>query len=145
MMLLIWMLFIFILSTDAGSETHTMGWTSRLIRYLFPDIGADGLKLASKIIRKAAHVTEYAIMAFLLAGSLRSLFAVYGRRLALWTIAFCAVFAGFDELHQSFVGTRTPLPSDAMIDTSGAALGVLIFFLFNRMRQSSITKNVICD
>mgnify|MGYP000870723895 FL=1 len=127
LMLIIWMLFIFILSTDLGSETHTMGWTSKLIRYLFPDISAHGLKLASKIIRKAAHVTEYAVMAFLLAGTLRSLFSIYGRKLAAGTVVICAAFAGLDEFHQGFAGTRTPLISDVFIDICGAALGVLIF------------------
>lgn len=145
LMLIIWMLFIFILSTDLGSETHTMGWTSKLIRYLFPDISAHGLKLASKIIRKAAHVTEYAVMAFLLAGTLRSLFSIYGRKLAAGTVVICAAFAGLDEFHQGFVVTRTSLLSDVLIDICGAALGALVFTVWysKAISLSGIPKSKI--
>ena len=75
-------------------------------------------------VRKAAHMTEY----FLLAIAVSFPLYVYGIR-GFWLIltagAVCVGFAGFDEYHQSMVDGRGPAVKDVMIDSAGAGLGIL--------------------
>ena len=74
---------------------------------------ADGIHY---YVRKAAHMTEY----FLLAVAISFPLYVYGVR----------GFAGLDEYHQSFVDSRTPSVKDVGIDSIGAMIGVLLVQAF---------------
>ncbi len=80
-------------------------------------------------VRKAAHMTEY----FLLAVSISFPLYVYGVR-GIWLILlagiFSVVFAGLDEYHQSYVANRGPSLKDVGIDSIGAAFGILIVQIF---------------
>lgn len=69
-------------------------------------------------VRKAAHMTEYAILSVLI-------YIWLGK----WKLAIvcAALYAASDELHQRFVPGRAGRLSDIMIDSAGAVLGVLIF------------------
>lgn len=80
-------------------------------------------------VRKAAHMTEY----FLLAIAISFPLYVYGvRGLALMLLAgiFCLGCAGFDEYHQSFVSGRSPGVKDVGFDGLGAFLGILLVQAF---------------
>ena len=80
-------------------------------------------------VRKAAHMTEY----FLLAIAVSFPLYVYGVR-GFWLIlaagVICVGFAGFDEYHQSMVDGRGPSPKDVLIDSAGAGLGILLVQAF---------------
>src|SRR5213595_117218 len=80
-----------------------------------PHLGT-GLGTWDTVLRKGAHVTEYAVLGALL---LRAL----GRDAP----AFLAgvAYAATDELHQHFVAGRHASPIDVGIDAVGVALGVL--------------------
>ena len=80
-------------------------------------------------VRKAAHMTEY----FLLAIAVSFPLYVYGVRglfLILVSGIICVGFAGFDEYHQSFVANRGPSVKDVLIDSAGAFLGILLVQAF---------------
>ena len=87
---------------------------------------ADGIHY---YVRKAAHMTEY----FLLAIAISFPLYVYGVR-GIWLMILagivCVGFAGLDEYHQSFVGGRTPAVKDVCIDSSGAFIGILLVQAF---------------
>ena len=80
-------------------------------------------------MRKAAHMTEY----FLLAIAISFPLYVYGVR-GIWLMLLagivCVGFAGLDEYHQSFVGGRTSAIKDVGIDSSGAFIGILLVQAF---------------
>ena len=80
-------------------------------------------------VRKAAHMTEY----FLLAIAVSFPLYVYGVR-GFWLIILagilCVGFAGFDEYHQSFVESRGPSAKDVAIDSIGAGIGILMVQAF---------------
>ena len=89
----------------------------------------------SFIVRKLAHFSEFA----LLGASLRMLLASYHIRRALplsWLIG--TLYAGTDELHQYFTGTRSPMLQDVAIDSAGTLTGALlitvILILWNRRK-----------
>ena len=92
------------------------------------------LERAAKIdhpVRKTAHMTEYAVLAMLVTG----MFWAYGVRLrknSLYTILVCFLYAGTDEFHQLFIQGRAGRFSDVLIDTVGAAVGILVIRLVVR-------------
>ena len=76
-------------------------------------------------VRKAAHMTEYCLLAIAISFPLY----VYGVR-GIWLIllagAICVGFAGLDEYHQSFVADRGPSVRDVSIDSIGVTAGILL-------------------
>jgi VanZ family protein len=82
-----------------------------------PDLGT-GLGVWDTILRKGAHMLEYAILGALL---LRAL----GREVPAFV---CGVgYAITDEIHQHFVAGRHASPRDVAIDSAGVFIGVLVF------------------
>ena len=80
-----------------------------------PSLGTD-LGTWDLLLRKAAHLVEYAILGALLARATRS---------PLLAVALAGLYAASDELHQTFVDGRVGAPLDVAIDSLGAAVGVL--------------------
>ena len=82
-----------------------------------------GLGTWDTILRKGAHLTEYAVLGALL-------FRALGREpLAL---AVGIAYAATDELHQHFVHGRHASPLDVAIDAVGVAAGMLVWL---RLRE----------
>jgi VanZ family protein len=84
---------------------------------------SSGLGAWDTVLRKCAHVTEYAVLGALL-------YRALGRE-AL-ALAVGIAYAGTDELHQHFVRGRHASPVDVAIDAVGVALGMLVWL---RVRQ----------
>jgi VanZ family protein len=77
-----------------------------------------GLGTWDTILRKGAHLTEYAVLGGLL-------YRALGREpLAL---AVGIAYAATDELHQYFVRGRHASPVDVAIDAVGVAAGMLVW------------------
>jgi VanZ family protein len=76
-----------------------------------------GLGMWDTVLRKGAHVTEYAILGGLL-------YRALGRE-AL-ALAVGIAYAASDELHQHFVRGRHASPVDVAIDAVGLAVGMLL-------------------
>lgn len=80
--------------------------------------------LAYLLLRKAAHFTEYALLAALWWRALRTRLDA---RAALGVAFGIAVaYAVTDEIHQTFVETRVGSLIDVLIDTVGAATAVAL-------------------
>jgi VanZ family protein len=77
---------------------------------------SSGLGTWDFVLRKLAHVTEYAILGALLARALRDFPAL------LAGIAYAAT----DELHQHFVPGRQGALLDLGIDATGVLVGILL-------------------
>ena len=88
-----------------------------------PSLGTD-LGVWDTILRKGAHMTEYAILALLLFRALGS---------ELPAFLFGLAYAVSDEIHQLFVSGRHGSPVDVAIDAAGLLLGLLAL----RLRASS--------
>ena len=80
-------------------------------------------------VRKAAHMTEYFLLAVAISFPLY-VYRIRGIWLFLLAGIFCVGFAGLDEYHQSFVGGRGPSVRDVCIDSSGALIGIILVQLF---------------
>jgi len=125
---LIWLGLIFIASTDLLSAEHTSRIIGPILRWFNPDISAASIARAQFFVRKAGHLTEYAILALLFWRGLRggSAWAAKLSILFVVTLLVCAAFAASDEFHQLFVPSRTSSMQDVMIDIAGAFIGLTI-------------------
>jgi VanZ family protein len=84
---------------------------------------SSGLGVWDTVLRKGAHITEYAILGALL-------YRALGREAV--ALAVGIAYAATDELHQHFVRGRHASPVDVAIDAAGLALGMLVWL---RVRQ----------
>lgn len=137
LLLIFWMIIIFSFSAQSGDQSNGLSWSvaERLSGLLKIQSGAELFELMHHFIRKAAHFTEYAILGVLWNLALSSYPKLESKR---WLIALgaSAAYAGFDELHQYFIGGRTAAVLDVIIDTSGAFFGILVSnAIFNKRKQ----------
>ena len=82
-----------------------------------------GLGTWDTILRKAAHLAEYAVLGGLL-------YRALGRE--PFALAVGIAYAATDELHQYFVRGRHASPVDVAIDAVGVAVGMLLWL---RLRE----------
>ena len=129
---LLWMAFIFIGSTDLMSAEHTSRFIGPFLRWFAPDITDATIASIQLFMRKCAHVTEYAILSVLLLRALRQ------HLIAARSVAFvlAALYAILDEVHQSFVPSRTGSVWDVLTDIMGALLGLVIYVRLTRRKSN---------
>lgn len=124
----IWCGVIFFFSQQNGQES---GNTSELVKKLFLLVGIDVNsilgEMATLIIRKGAHFTEYFILYLLTFNALENNLKLK-RRLA-GALIFTAFYAATDEIHQYFVPGRACALKDVLIDSSGGLLACMIMYL----------------
>ncbi len=130
--------FIFAMSTDLGSAAHTAWFLVPLLKWLNPAISNEAIALIHTLVRKAAHLTEYAILALLvLRAAARSRGTVHDNfyRAASVALLVSATYAALDEFHQSFVPGRTASAYDVLIDTSGATAALVAAMIARKLRH----------
>lgn len=89
-------------------------------------------------VRKCAHFSEFALLAFNLTGWLRLRFLQKGRAWALpraWGLA--TLYAATDELHQMFVAERGPAALDVGIDSAGALTGAIVMLVLLMIAENT--------
>ena len=125
-----WAALIFYLSTSTFGGSFTASLLARALRFLHLSLSGQTFDTLHFLIRKAAHLTEYAILTILLYGSREEERPFDWRlRRALACVAIAGGYSLTDEFHQLFVPGRGASLADCGIDTVGSSLGVLVFFL----------------
>jgi len=124
---LLWMSFIFWMSTGTFSGENTSSIIVPIIKFIVSGISDEKANLIHGLIRKSGHVTEYFILAGLVlrafcAGAISTL----TRKQIFYSLLVVALYASSDEFHQSFVATRTASIIDVGIDTIGGVLAIII-------------------
>ena len=127
---ILWMVFIFWMSTDIFSSTNTSKLIEPFLHWLFPWLSQIEIRHLHAIIRKAAHVMEYFILGLLLFRAYRSDSPLtWHPKWALWVIITVILYALSDEFHQSFVPSRTASMVDVYIDAIGGILSQIAIML----------------
>lgn len=121
----LWMVAIFALGSDAASGEHTSRIVTPMLTWLLPGVTPLQIEVLHQLLRKVAHVTEYAVLGTLWFRALAS-----GRGWPAWAAATTAFaisvgWAGVDEAHQLLVPSRTSSLADVGIDAAGALAAVL--------------------
>jgi VanZ family protein len=113
-------------STDAASSEHTESWLLPFLRTLAPWATAAQLEALHWLTRRLAHLSEYAILAALWLRALTRGRGLTPRNAGLLALAISAAWAALDELHQSFVPSRSASVADVALDTVGALTAVAV-------------------
>jgi VanZ family protein len=136
--LVLWATLIFIGSSNVLSATHT-SVLLRPVVWLFPHASEATLAVVHFLIRKAGHLTEYAILALLAARAFRTSSRELLRARWFWiSLLFVVAYSLSDEFHQSFVPSRTASIYDSMIDTLGGLTALVIVAI--RVRSPRVNK-----
>ncbi|MDE7326481.1 MAG: VanZ family protein, partial [Lachnospiraceae bacterium] len=96
-------------------------------------------EVLSFLVRKSAHMAEFAVLAMLASFWLSSFLMPYRRRCVL-AVLISACYAASDEFHQLFVPGRSGELRDVMVDTAGAVLGIIFLSLIRHIIIRKKTK-----
>ncbi len=104
-----------------------LGWVLGLLCPSYAGAAAPARTAAVEALsffeRKAAHMFLYFMLALFICLAVSTLRRLRGRRYAV-TLALCALLAGLDEYHQTFIPGRSGELRDVLVDTAGAAIGL---------------------
>jgi len=128
---------ISVFSTRYFSGEHTGHVIIPILRWLFPAASHHTLRLMHVAIRKAAHVTEFAVFSITVFRGVRAERHGWHLNWALITLAIAVAYAGLDEWHQSFVPLREPSFRDVLIDTTGALLAQVAVWFYAKLHLNS--------
>jgi VanZ family protein len=134
---ILWIIFIFWMSTGMFSAQNTYLFFEPLLRFFMPSISQKQIVVLHIILRKLAHLTEYFISGLLL---FRAFKDGSDKRLE-WHWAFSSLLAvifiaASDEFHQSFVAVRTASLLDVGIDIFGGFIAqCLSVWMYRRHQQ----------
>ena len=115
-------------STNTFSAQNTSGWLRPVWEHIFGHISDAAWEPIHHYIRKTGHFVGYGLvdLSFLRAW-LYSLAKERPKPLLTWRLESCvlavlstAIVASCDEIHQSFLPSRTGQLSDVLLDSSGA-------------------------
>ncbi|HWT76660.1 MAG TPA: VanZ family protein [Mobilitalea sp.] len=139
---------IFVLSSENGHTSYGLSMQIILSLKKFVEwvkkepiyVSIDAIWLFTMLLRKLAHVMEYALLAIAI---LIPLNCYHIRRSISIMISFgiCLTYSCFDELHQIFIVDRTAKVTDVFIDCAGIMMGIALFALAYQWRK---IKNQAC-
>ena len=120
----VWMLVIFLMSSEvAGTSSARSDEIVRTIQSIGVSAPAD---LLTFLVRKAAHISAYFVLGILLFNLLKE-YDLGVKKMIFISLAIAMLYACTDEVHQVFVSGRSGQVRDVLIDTAGAAVGVVVY------------------
>lgn len=138
--LIAWMIFIFYMSNQPADVSNGQSdFVLNLVETLGISISNNYVDIAITIIRKGAHFTEYLILSLLYFNVLRMY--INKNKALIYSIGLSFIYAGTDEFHQLFVEGRAGRFTDVLIDTSGAATGLIIVLIIKNLITYKKAKN----
>lgn len=150
--IVIWMLVIFRFSMDTSIESHTLSdMCVQIFNKLVYHFTGKDLTIAISpshymwielCFRKLAHMFIYFILSISIMIFLYTFQISMFKRMGI-SLVFCFIYALSDEFHQLFVDGRGASFFDAMIDTSGAFLGILCALIFYCIAYTLFYKNKV--
>lgn len=139
------MALIFSASGDRKSFQHSRV-IAPVIRWLLPQLSPEGVDRGVFLVRKLAHLTEYAILALLLWRALRgpqeNPSLPWNWKQASLVLLMIALYAATDEFHQSFVPSRQASIVDVFIDITGGISGLLFVMTLARCRPVRVVPSL---
>ena len=126
--LMLWIAFISFASSGEFSSENSSRFVRPFLLWLYPGMSEGQLGGIHFLTRKASHLAEYAILAFLARRVFVQSSQLFFRRrwfeLSLILVALCSFF---DEFKQSYDPSRSASILDCLIDIIGGLTLLLIF------------------
>lgn len=129
---IMWMIFIFIMSHTNGNDSSNQSNFIAQIILRFINIDLNTLTF---VIRKIAHMCEYAILFLLIYYGLHKTFKYQYYLLISLILTF--LYACSDEFHQTFIPGRSGQFKDVLIDTIGMIIMFSIIYLWQKEKNSN--------
>lgn len=134
--LFIWIVVIFVLSSDYFSSARTAQLVEQFVFDALPALSTVNSAVIELLTRKLAHWIEYFILAVLFMWALSGLSVqCKPRRQILWGLILGLICAVMDESHQLFVPSRTASTRDVLINAIGLVCGTLSFNTYLAIKQ----------
>ncbi|MCI8310512.1 MAG: VanZ family protein [Clostridia bacterium] len=124
-LIFLWMYVVFGFSKDSGEASSGL---STKIASLFSK-NENVISAIEPIIRKIAHLSEYAAGGFLFYGFFLT-FKINPKIQITISILLGVIYAITDEIHQLFVPGRSGKIQDVCIDSIGVVIGVCVLLFF---------------
>ena len=124
---------IFISSSIEGSDS---GAASMAIADRLANLIGLSSETMNFLVRKSAHFTVFALLAFCLVGTFKHINTKKKYVLLIaWGIA--SLYGILDEVHQYFVPGRVFAITDMLINSAGALFGVFIMYLLGKIKNKA--------
>ncbi|MEK6724946.1 MAG: VanZ family protein [Deltaproteobacteria bacterium] len=131
--LFVWMAIIILFSTDSFSNDNTGSIIEPILRaVLGRSFSEQVFDLIHYLVRKSAHITEYAFLGLLWYRAINKRLRGWNIKTALIAVLFSFIYASLDEFHQVFTSNREGRPLDVMIDSAGALAAIAIIWFYNK-------------
>jgi VanZ family protein len=132
-------------STDTASSANTGALLYRVLSIVFPHVQSWFVDELNAVLRKTGHFVGYAVLSALVLLALRNtnrdrlrpllrrtwgtcLHDRWRREWALLGVLLTLVTATFDEIHQSFIPSRTGRWQDVVLDTCGGIVAQVVIY-----------------
>lgn len=136
----LWMVLIFSLSHQPAGVSG--GISSEIVRQVFEAIVRIvpvEFDTLHTLFRKSAHFFAYLVLGLLLVKTLLKNGVAFWRAM-LWAFALSVLYAASDEFHQLFIPGRSGEVRDVLIDSAGAATGLLGYWFFAKLKWQHAKK-----
>ncbi len=140
----LWLILIFFLSSQPATQSNqsslrvTEMIVTTVAKVIVPEIGTQQLEQIvyqfNNLVRKLAHGGLFFVLGILLVCALVKM-GIKDPKTYFLAFLFCLLYSGSDELHQLFVPGRSGQLTDIVIDVSGAAVGIGIYWLYWRKKN----------
>lgn len=134
-LVIIWMMFIFIMSSFNSNESSSQ--SNFIVNILSNIFNSNNIEILSLIVRKLAHFIEYTILGILVYNLIYS----YNKKIYL-SIIICIIYSISDEVHQLFVPGRSCQITDILIDSTGSVTGIILLYILYRHKYKYIDNNI---
>ena len=142
-----WMLLIFFMSNQpADISTKQSDLVIKLFSVVGIDLNTHLGELASFVVRKVAHFTEYFILYCFTIAVCKHYVKI--KKARIYCLFIVLGYAISDEIHQYFIPGRSMAIRDVVIDFSGGILGFIVNWIiykvkFNRKYNSNQREEVV--
>lgn len=137
--LLFWMGLIFYMSNQPGDvSSKQSGLVLKLFQFIGIDLNNELSELATFIVRKTAHFTEYFILYFLSINVMKCYLNI--KNAIFYSFIFSFFYACTDEIHQYFIPGRAMAFRDVLIDSAGALLAMIIVSIKIKINKKKENK-----
>jgi VanZ family protein len=130
----IWAAVILQASGPSFDGHHTGSAIERIFAAIGLPLSITAAELTNTIIRKLAHLTEYAILGTLAFRAVRSERRGWMLAWSVAAVAIATIVATSDELLQSLTPSRTARPADVVLDAMGATIAQMVIKWITRRR-----------
>ena len=139
-LLILWMILIFAMSNQPADISNKQSdLFINILMFVGIDLNSTLGSIASFVVRKVAHFTEYFILYWLAVSVLKNY--IEAKKARMYSLAIVLGYAITDEVHQYFIPGREMAFRDVMIDFSGGLFGCFIECLLYRFKNKKMNKD----